>query len=131
MPDVELGDLRLDTVPIACVNRAIRPPTSTRTPARSMPCTTWPAATRRELGDASWPPHFPKQKGEPERVQPSRDRDRPKKPKPKPKPSPGRIVGDPQPPGPRRQASPSPSAAAPAPSPEGAPHRRGPEELDS
>ena len=28
------------------------------------------------LGDAPWPPHFPKQKGEPKRVQPSRDRDR-------------------------------------------------------
>src|SRR5205807_5824640 len=42
------------------------------------------------LGDAPWPPHFRKQKGEPKRVQPSRDRDR--------KPPPGRV-GDPQPPG--------------------------------
>ena len=25
------------------------------------------------LGDAPWPPHFPKQRGEPKRVQPSRD----------------------------------------------------------
>jgi hypothetical protein len=24
------------------------------------------------LGDARWPPHFPKQKGEPKRVQPSK-----------------------------------------------------------
>jgi hypothetical protein len=43
------------------------------------------------LGDAPWPPHFAKQRGEPKRVQPSRDRDRPK-------PAPGRV-GDPQPPG--------------------------------
>ena len=43
------------------------------------------------LGDAPWPPHFPKQKGEPKRVQPSRDRDRPAQR--------GRA-GDPQPGGP-------------------------------
>src|SRR4029450_5331507 len=43
------------------------------------------------LGDAPWPPHFPKQKGEPKRVQPSRDRDRPTHR--------GRV-GDPQPGGP-------------------------------
>jgi bifunctional non-homologous end joining protein LigD len=43
------------------------------------------------LGDAPWPPHFPKQKDEPKRVQPSRDRDRPKQR--------GRA-GDPQPGGP-------------------------------
>jgi hypothetical protein len=44
------------------------------------------------LGDAPWPPHFAKQRGEPKRVQPSRDRDR------KGKPAAGRV-GDPQPPG--------------------------------
>jgi hypothetical protein len=43
------------------------------------------------LGDAPWPPHFPKQTGEPKRVQPSRDRDRPTHR--------GRA-GDPQPGGP-------------------------------
>ena len=43
------------------------------------------------LGDAPWPPHFPKQKDEPKRVQPSRDRDRPSQR--------GRA-GDPQPGGP-------------------------------
>ncbi len=42
-------------------------------------------------GDAPWPPHFPKQKSEPKRVQPSRDRDRPTQR--------GRV-GDPQPGGP-------------------------------
>ena len=43
------------------------------------------------LGDAPWPPHFAKQRGEPKRVQPSRDRDRPTHR--------GRA-GDPQPGGP-------------------------------
>src|ERR687885_443831 len=43
------------------------------------------------LDDARWPPHFPKQRGEPKRVQPSRDRDRPAHR--------GRA-GDPQPGGP-------------------------------
>jgi len=32
---------------------------------------------RKGLGDAPWPPHFRKQRGEPKRVQPSKDRDRP------------------------------------------------------
>jgi len=31
---------------------------------------------RKGLGDAPWPPHFRKQRGEPKRVQPSRDTDR-------------------------------------------------------
>jgi hypothetical protein len=43
------------------------------------------------LGDAPWPPHFPEQKGEPKRVQPSRDAGRPTQR--------GRA-GDPQPGGP-------------------------------
>jgi hypothetical protein len=29
------------------------------------------------LGDAPWPPHFPKQQGEPKRVQPSKARKEP------------------------------------------------------
>ena len=43
------------------------------------------------LGDAPWPPHFPKAAREPKRVQPSRDADRPAQR--------GRA-GDPQPGGP-------------------------------
>ena len=61
-------------------------------PARSTPLLD--LARRDEeggLGDAPWPPHFPKQRGEPKRVQPSRDRDRPTQR--------GRA-GDPQPGGP-------------------------------
>jgi bifunctional non-homologous end joining protein LigD len=45
------------------------------------------------LGDAPWPPHFAKQRGEPKRVQPTRDRDRPK-------PTQRGRAGDPQPGGP-------------------------------
>jgi bifunctional non-homologous end joining protein LigD len=44
VPDVEPGDLRLDTVP---ERSAIRPPTSTSGPAPSTGCSSWPAATRR------------------------------------------------------------------------------------
>jgi len=46
---------------------------------------------REGLGDAPWPPHFPKAEGEPPRVQPSKrrkDADPKQKPKPKPKQKP-------------------------------------------
>ena len=92
VPDVEPGDLRLDTVPERL--RTVGDPAADidEHPARSTRCTTSPGATRRAgLGDAPWPPHFPKQKDEPKRVQPSRDRDRPTHR--------GRA-GDPQPGGP-------------------------------
>jgi bifunctional non-homologous end joining protein LigD len=89
--DVEPGDLRIDTVPARLRER---------NPAADIdmePGTLdglLDLARRDEeggLGDAPWPPHFPKQKGEPKRVQPSRDRDRPIQR--------GRA-GDPQPGGP-------------------------------
>ena len=71
---------------------ATRPPTSTSSPARSTPLLELARRDEEEgLGDAPWPPHFPKQRGEPKRVQPSRDRDRPTQR--------GRA-GDPQPGGP-------------------------------
>ena len=93
VPDVEPGDLRIDTVPER-LRHGRRPGRRhrRRSPDRSTRCTTSRAATRRAgLGDAPWPPHFPKQRGEPKRVQPSRDRDRPTQR--------GRA-GDPQPGGP-------------------------------
>ena len=66
--------------------------TSTSGPARSTQLLELARRDEEEgLGDAPWPPHFPKQKGEPKRVQPSRDRDRPTHR--------GRA-GDPQPGGP-------------------------------
>ena len=58
--------------PRAWPSAATRRPTSTSTPARSTPCSRCRRPTRRSgLGDAPWPPHFAKQRGEPKRVQPS------------------------------------------------------------
>ena len=91
-----------------CGRSATRPPTSTREPGSLDRCSTSRAATRRSgLGDAPWPPHFPKQKDEPKRVQPSRDRDRPTQR--------GRA-GDPQPGGPPPGVTPAACSAASAPS---------------
>ena len=76
----------------AAPRRATRRPTSTTHPGSLDQLLD--LARRDEeggLGDAPWPPHFPKQRGEPKRVQPSRDRDRPTQR--------GRA-GDPQPGGP-------------------------------
>jgi bifunctional non-homologous end joining protein LigD len=95
VPDVELGDLRLDTVPDRLKERG---DPSADIDAHPGSLDSLHELARRDeeggLGDAPWPPHFPKQKGEPKRVQPSRDRDRPKKAEPQS----GRV-GDPQPPG--------------------------------
>jgi hypothetical protein len=114
VPDVELGDLRLDTVPDRLREQG---DPSADIDAHAGTLDALHDLARRDeeggLGDAPWPPHFPKQKGEPKRVQPSRDRDRPKKAKPKP----GRV-GDPQPPGrggklpepQRRRSGPKPKA---------------------
>jgi bifunctional non-homologous end joining protein LigD len=90
VPDAEPRDLRIDTVPARLAERG-DPAGDIDAHAGSL-ARLLELAARDEaegLGDAPWPPHFRKQKGEPKRVQPSRDRDRPR---------PGRI-GDPQPPG--------------------------------
>ena len=92
VPDVEPGDLRLDTVPERL--RTVGDPAATSTTVPGALDGLLDLARRDEeggLGDAPWPPHFPKQKDEPKRVQPSRDADRPKQR--------GRA-GDPQPGGP-------------------------------
>jgi DNA ligase D-like protein (predicted polymerase) len=92
VPDVEPQDLRLDTVPQRLADGG-DPAADIDEHAGSLE-QLLELAERDEaegLGDAPWPPHFRKQKGEPKRVQPSRDRDRKK-------PPPGRV-GDPQPPG--------------------------------
>ena len=92
MPDVEPGDLRLDTVPDRL--RAVGDPAADIDAQPGSLDQLLELARRDEeggLGDAPWPPHFPKQRGEPKRVQPSRDRDRPTQR--------GRA-GDPQPGGP-------------------------------
>jgi bifunctional non-homologous end joining protein LigD len=92
VPDAEPGDLRLDTVP-ARVAAQGDPAADIDAHAGSLEPLLELARRDEEegLGDAPWPPHFPKQRGEPKRVQPSRDRDRPTHR--------GRA-GDPQPGGP-------------------------------
>jgi bifunctional non-homologous end joining protein LigD len=95
--DAEPGDLRLDTVPDRL--RALGDPAADIDENAGTLDAMLDLARRDEeegLGDAPWPPHFPKQKGEPKRVQPSRDRDRPTHR--------GRA-GDPQPGGPPQGVS--------------------------
>ena len=92
VPDAEPGDLRIDTVPERL--RTAGDPAADIDLIPGSLDQLLDLARRDEeggLGDAPWPPHFPKQRGEPKRVQPSRDRDRPTQR--------GRA-GDPQPGGP-------------------------------
>jgi bifunctional non-homologous end joining protein LigD len=92
VPDVEPGDLRLDTLRERL--RTVGDPAADIDQQPGSLDALHELARRDEeegLGDAPWPPHFPKQKDEPKRVQPSRDRDRPTHR--------GRA-GDPQPGGP-------------------------------
>jgi bifunctional non-homologous end joining protein LigD len=90
VPSVEASDLRIDTVPARLAERGDPDADIDKDPGSLAALLDLAARDEAEgLGDAPWPPHFKKQKGEPKRVQPSRDRDRPR---------PGRV-GDPQPPG--------------------------------
>ena len=92
VPDAEPGDFRLDTVPERL--RTVGDPSAGIDLDAGTLDALLELARRDEeegIGDAPWPPHFPKQRGEPKRVQPSRDRDRPTQR--------GRA-GDPQPGGP-------------------------------
>jgi bifunctional non-homologous end joining protein LigD len=89
VPDVEPRELRLETVPERL--RSLGDPAAEidEDPGSLEPLLELARRDEEEgLGDAPWPPHFPKQRGEPKRVQPSRDRDRPRQR--------GRA-GDPQP----------------------------------
>jgi len=89
VPDVEPSDLRLDTVPERLRNEGDPAADIDADPGSLDGLLELARRDEAEgLGDAPWPPHFPKQRGEPKRVQPSRDRDRPKQR--------GRA-GDPQP----------------------------------
>ena len=91
--DVEPGDLRLDTVPVAAgLGRRPGGGRSTTCPGRWTRCWTSPGATRR-AGSATRRGRRTsrRRRGEPKRVQPSRDADRPVRR--------GRA-GDPQPGGP-------------------------------
>ena len=75
VPDVEPAELRLDTVPARLAERG--DPSATIDDVHHSLDPLLELADRDEaegLGDAPWPPHFRKQKGEPRRVQPSRAR---------------------------------------------------------
>ena len=75
VPDVEPADLRLATVPARLRERGDPSRSIDEHPGRLDELLELAARDEREgLGDAPWPPHFRKQKGEPPRVQPSRAR---------------------------------------------------------
>ena len=75
VPDVDPAELRLETVPARLRERGDPAADIDEHPARLEPLLELAARDEREgLGDAPWPPHFRKQKGEPPRVQPSRAR---------------------------------------------------------
>ncbi len=75
--DVEPADLRLQTVPTRLRERGDPSAAIDEHAGRLDGLLELAARDEREgLGDAPWPPHFRKQKGEPKRVQPSRARER-------------------------------------------------------
>ncbi len=72
VPDVELEDFRLDTVPER-VRTVGDPSARLDASVHSLPLLALADRDEREgLSDAPWPPHFKKQSGEAKRVQPSR-----------------------------------------------------------
>ncbi|MGZ5341134.1 MAG: DNA polymerase domain-containing protein [Solirubrobacterales bacterium] len=73
VPDVEPAELRLDTVPARLKSRGDPSASIDDQPGSLEQLLELAARDEAEgLGDAPWPPHFPKQKGEPKRVQPSK-----------------------------------------------------------
>jgi bifunctional non-homologous end joining protein LigD len=75
VPDVEPADLHIASVPGRLRERGDPSQGIDERPAPLAPLLELAARDEREgLGDAPWPPHFRKQKGEPPRVQPSRAR---------------------------------------------------------
>ena len=74
--DVEPAELRLDTVPARLRERGDPAAEIDSHPGSLDSLLELADRDEREgLGDAPWPPHFRKQRGEPRRVQPSRARD--------------------------------------------------------
>jgi DNA ligase D-like protein (predicted polymerase) len=75
VPDVDPADLRLETVPKRVAEVGDPSASIDRRPGDLESLLELAARDEAEgLGDAPWPPHFRKQKGEPRRVQPSRRR---------------------------------------------------------
>jgi DNA ligase D-like protein (predicted polymerase) len=75
VPDVEPGDLTMATVPARYAERGDPGEAIDSTAYSLEPLLDLAARDEAEsLGDAPWPPHFPKRRGEPKRVQPSKAR---------------------------------------------------------
>jgi bifunctional non-homologous end joining protein LigD len=75
VPDVDPAALTLETVPARLRERGDPSAAIDERPVRLEPLLELAGRDEREgLGDAPWPPHFRKHKGEPPRVQPSRAR---------------------------------------------------------
>ncbi len=75
VPDADPADLRLDTVPARLAERGDPSRAIDENPGSLDGLLELAARDEAEgLGDAPWPPHFRKQRGEPSRVQPSRAR---------------------------------------------------------
>ncbi|MFN2612410.1 MAG: non-homologous end-joining DNA ligase [Solirubrobacterales bacterium] len=75
VPDVDPAELRLDTVPVRLRKRGDPSASIDEKPGSLTQLLELAARDEAEgLGDAPWPPHFRKQKGEPKRVQPSKAR---------------------------------------------------------
>jgi DNA ligase D len=75
VPDVEPAELHIDSVPARLRERGDPSADIDERPGSLAALLELAARDEREgLGDAPWPPHFRKQKGEPPRVQPSRAR---------------------------------------------------------
>jgi DNA ligase D len=73
--EVEPAELTIQTVPARLRERGDPSVDIDKRPARLEPLLELAERDEREgLGDAPWPPHFRKQKGEPRRVQPSKAR---------------------------------------------------------
>jgi bifunctional non-homologous end joining protein LigD len=85
VPDVDPAELRLDTVPARLRKKGDPSAEIDEHPGSLDELLELARRDEEEgLGDAPWPPHFAKQRGEPKRVQPSRAR-KPKAPKTKAK----------------------------------------------
>ena len=80
VPDVDPAELRIDTVPARVKKKGDPMATIDDRPGSLEQLLDLARRDEEQgLGDAPWPPHFPKQRGEPKRVQPSKAKNTPSK----------------------------------------------------